>query len=143
MDAVVGFIIVLFSFFTLPVQFLKRSWDELSGIGRKHSVDVDGSAELPFLNWLLVLGRSIIAIFAILFYIFLIIAAASAKENAGSKVVLAIIFGPLLSFAFIWFYGMLLEFISLQILVAKNTRLTYEALRGNNASSTGPSEGFI
>jgi hypothetical protein len=131
MHAIVGFIIILISFFTLPFTFLRRSWDELSEIGRKQSVDVDGAAELPFLSWLLVLGRSLVAIGAVLLYLFVVLAGAA---DDGDTFVLALLFGPVLSIAFIWVYGLLLEFISLQILVAKNTRLTYEAIAGTAAT---------
>ena len=73
MDGIVGFIIVLISFFTLPFRFIRQSWSELSEIGRKKSVTLEGAEELPLLNWLLVLGRALISIGAILIYIFVII----------------------------------------------------------------------
>jgi len=127
MNAIVGFTIVLVSFYTLPVKFLKRSWNELSEIGRTHSVDVADEEDLPFLSWLLVLGRSLVSIGAVLLYPVLILAAA-AGQNSGRAIVLAIIFGPLVSMAFIWFYGLALEFLSLLIGLVRNTRRTYEAI---------------
>jgi hypothetical protein len=131
MYAIVGFIVVLISFFTLPFKFMARSHRELSEIGRRGKVEVDDLEELPLLTWLLVLGRCLVSIGAVLTYLFLILAAsASDSENSSAAVVAAIIFGPLASIAVIWFYGLLLEFISLQVVVARNTRLTHEAIRG-------------
>jgi hypothetical protein len=126
MDGIVGFVIVLISFFTLPFRFVGGVWRELSEIGRRKSVVLEGSEELPLLNWLLVLGRSLVAITAILSYLLIVIAGAS---DGGSSMVLAIIFGPLLSMAIIWFYGVILEFVSLQIVVARNSRSILETLR--------------
>ncbi|HXK34580.1 MAG TPA: hypothetical protein VNM91_11280 [Dehalococcoidia bacterium] len=136
--AVVGFFIVVVSFFTLPIKFLKRAWDELAAIGKRGSVELDDSDDLPFLSWLLILGRSLIALGAVLLYLLVILAASSSEDNAAAAVVLAILFGPLLSLVFIWLYGMLLEFISVQILVARNTRLTAEALRGRPIVPAAP-----
>lgn len=138
MYAIVGFIIVLVSYFILPFKFMTRSYRELSEIGRRGRVDIDDNDELPLLNWVLVLGRCLISVGAVLFYLFLILAAASADdENSGAAMVLAILFGPLLVIAFIWFWGLFLEFISLQIVVARNTRLTHEAIRGGPAPVAG------
>ena len=122
MDGIVGFIIVLISFFTLPFRFIRQSWSELSEIGRKKSVTLEGAEELPLLNWLLVLGRALISIGAILIYIFLIIVAAASDDDSGAAIILAIIFGPLLSIGFIWFYGVFLELLSLQIVLVRNSR---------------------
>jgi hypothetical protein len=127
MDGIVGFIIVLISFFTLPFRFIRQIWSELSEIGRKKSVTLEGAEELPLLNWLLVLGRALISIGAILAYIFLIIAAAA--SDSGGAIVLAIIFGPLLSIVIIWFYGVFLELLSLQIVLVRNSRKILDAVQ--------------
>ena len=129
MDGIVGFIIVLISFFTLPFRFIRQSWSELSEIGRNRSVELEGAEELPLLNWLLVLGRALISIGAILIYIFLIILAAASGDDSGGAIVLTIIFGPLLSILFIWFYGVLIELLSLQIVLVRNSRRILDAVQ--------------
>jgi hypothetical protein len=128
-DGIVGFIIVLISFFTLPFRFIRQSWSELSEIGRNRSVELEGAEELPLLNWLLVLGRALISIGAILIYIFLIILAAASGDDSGGAIVLTIIFGPLLSILFIWFYGVLIELLSLQIVLVRNSRRILDAVQ--------------
>jgi hypothetical protein len=132
-DAIVGFVVVLISFFTLPLRFIRRSWSELSEIGRRRSVQVEGGEDIPLLNWLLVLGRALISIGAVLVYIIMVIAAAA--SDSGGAVVLTIIFGPLVSFAIIWFYGIILELLSLQILVVRNTRQIIEAVRETGSTT--------
>jgi hypothetical protein len=133
MHALVGLVIVVISFFTLPVKFLANSWRELSDIGRAGRVDVDQGDNLPLLSWVLVLGRALVAIGAVLIYLFIILAAA-ASEGGGAAAILAIIFGPLVSLVFIWIYGLFMEILSLQILVVRNTRKTYEALGGETSA---------
>ena len=134
MDAIIGFVVVLISFFTPPFRFIRRSWSELSEIGRKRTVEVEGAEEVPLLNWLLVLGRALITIGAVLIYVILIIASA-ASDDSGGAVILAIIFGPLASIAFIWVYGAILELLSLQILLVRNTRQIVEAVREGGSTS--------
>jgi len=137
MDAIIGFVVVLISFFTLPFRFIQQSWSELSEIGRKKTVELEGAEELPLLSWLIVLGRALISIGAILIYIFLIIAAAASGDNSGGAVVLAIIFGPLASILFIWYLGVVLELLSLMIVLARNTRRILDAVEGKRLP--GPS----
>jgi len=138
MDGIVGFVVVLISFFTLPFRFVRQSWDELSEIGRRKSVVISGAEELPLLNWLLVLGRALISLGAVLLYIFIIIAAAT--SNSGAAIIFAIIFGPLLSILMIWFYGALLELISLQIVLVRNSRQILETMKGKTAEQRSPGE---
>jgi hypothetical protein len=128
MDAIVGFVVVLISFFTLPLRFIQQSWAELSEIGRKKAVELEGAEELPLLSWLIVLGRALISIGAVLIYIFLIIAAAASGDDSAGAVVLAIIFGPLVSILFIWYLGVVLELLSLMIVLARNTRRILDAV---------------
>jgi hypothetical protein len=60
---------------------------------------------------------------------------AAAASDSGGAVVLTIIFGPLVSFAIIWFYGIILELLSLQILVVRNTRQIIEAVRETGSTT--------
>ncbi len=120
MNGIIGFVVIVISFFTLPFQFLRRSWTELSEVGERRSVAEQEDEQLPQLNWLLVAGRMVIAIAAILLYVFIILSAAFSEST--SALVLAILFGWLVSVVVIWVNGLLLELISLQIVLVQNTR---------------------
>ena len=45
-----GFVVIVISFFTLPIQYLRRSWGELSEVGERRSVSEQEDDQLPFLN---------------------------------------------------------------------------------------------
>jgi hypothetical protein len=119
-NGIIGFVVIVVSFFTLPVQYLRKSWSELSEVGERRVVSEQEDEQLPLLNWLLVAGRMVIAISAILVYVFLVLSAAFSEST--SAFVLAILFGWLLSVGLIWLWGMMLELISLQIVLVQNTR---------------------
>ena len=68
LDIVVGILVLIGSFFTLPVRWIKETGSRLAEIGERRSVVVEQTEDVPLLSWLLVCGRMVIALAAILVY---------------------------------------------------------------------------
>ena len=55
-----GLLIVIVSFFTLPIRFIRQTFEVLAQIGVQGSVTPAGEERIPFLNWSLASGRVVL-----------------------------------------------------------------------------------
>ena len=135
LDIVVGVLVLIGSFFTLPVRWIRQTGSTLAEIGERRSVVVEESEDVPLLNWLVVCGRLVIAVAAILVYLAIIIAAISAAisdDNGAAGIILAVLFGWIPSILLLWFLGVWLELVSLGILTVQLLRQAVLASQESN-----------
>lgn len=130
-DIVVGILVLIGSFFTLPVRWIKETGSRLAEIGERRSVVVEQTEDVPLLSWLLVCGRMVIAVAAILVYVAIIVVAISDDDRAGG-IILAVLFGWIPAILLLWVGGVSLELMSLRILTVQLLRQGVMASQESN-----------
>lgn len=134
-DIVVGILVLIGSFFTLPVRWIKETGSRLAEIGERRSVVVEQTEDVPLLSWLLVCGRMVIALAAILVYpaiIIIAIVAAISDDNGAGGIIVAILFGWIPAILLLWVLGVWLELVSLGILTVQLLRQAVLAVQESN-----------
>jgi zinc-ribbon domain len=126
--AVRGFIILVASWFLMPLKTLKIVRDQLREIGSKGMLDV--STELPHLNWVRVAGGVIacLAIFvALLVGLFKGISAYNANSYDTGNAIMQfllwlLILGPLCAVVFNWAIMYMVELITIWVSINNNIK---------------------
>ncbi|MDR7486167.1 MAG: hypothetical protein QN187_12630 [Armatimonadota bacterium] len=124
-----GLWIVVVSFVRLPVAYVLGTGAKLAEIGAQGGLPGGREESLPFLNWLLVAGRILIAAAALaILVVFVFIGLFGLQKGLGAFLG-SIVSGGLVAFAWVWAAALLLESLSLTVVIANNTRETAEVLR--------------
>lgn len=136
-----GLWIVIVSFVRLPVTYVLGTGAKLAEIGAQGSLGGGREESLPFLNWLLVAGRILIAVAALaILVVFVFIGLFGLQKGLGAFLG-SLLLGGLVAFAWVWLAGLLLESLSLTVVIANNTREIVEVLRTQRPGrleQTGP-----
>ena len=132
-----GLLIVIVSFFTLPIRFIRQTFEALAQIGAQGSVTPTGEERIPFLNWLLASGRVVLLLIGALQIVITPFLSGwqsrgffGTSEFSFSSFLGGIVLGAIWAFLTIWWGAVLLELLSLAILLVNNTRDTVKALSG-------------
>jgi hypothetical protein len=119
-----GIFIVISSFFSLPYTFLGDIFQELRELSIKGRINSDDNG-LPFTGWLLIAGKLLITVIALLWLVIGFIFGVSAMfKNQGLAGIGSIFFTALGTFCFIWLANVFLELLSISLVIAKNTEVT-------------------
>ncbi|MCL6552687.1 MAG: hypothetical protein K6W08_06160 [Firmicutes bacterium] len=124
-----GLWIVVASFVRLPFAYVLGTKAALAEIGVRGGLPAGRDEDLPFLNWLLVAGRILIAVVALaIVAVFAALALVALRQGAGPFLG-GLVTGVLAAFAWVWVAGLALESLSLTIVIANNTREMVHLLR--------------
>jgi hypothetical protein len=125
-----GLWIVVASFIRLPFAYVWGTKARLVEIGARGGLPAGRDEELPFLNWLLVAGRILIAAVALgIAAVFAVLALLGLRQGVGPFLG-GLVTGLVAAFVWVWGAGLALESLSLTIVIANNTREMVHLLRG-------------
>ncbi|MDR7532648.1 MAG: hypothetical protein QN183_08045 [Armatimonadota bacterium] len=132
-----GLWIVIASFVRLPFTYVWGTGARLAEIGARGGLPAGRDEDLPFLNWLLVAGRILIAVVALaVAAVFAVLALWALRQGVGPFLG-GLVTGALAAFAWVWVAGLALESLSLTIVIANNTREMVHLLRARPEAPAG------
>jgi hypothetical protein len=118
LQGLLGFLILLLSWFTMPFKTLKVTAAQLKEVGGKGKLDV-AHTEIPHLTWLGVAGRVVASIVVIVVIIGGII---TGLTQGGIAIIAAPVGGFLLAMALDWLIMIFIEMISLLASIANDVK---------------------
>lgn len=125
-----GLLIVIWDFIVLPFRFVKGTFEWLGQIGTERTVSAVGDPELPFLNWMVVAGRVVVTLFAIILLAVVVIGGMVVMARDAGAGLAVLFLGPIFIWALVWFFGIWLESISLFARIARHLHNMANELNG-------------
>lgn len=127
-NAFKGFLILLVSYFTMPVKTLKITIRQLKELGAKGSLEVE-ETEIPHLTWLGIAGHFVASLVIVLIVVAGVVMGLlslkaldySAKE-AFKGLIMNPIYGVLIAIAANWFIMVWLELLLLVVNITNNIK---------------------
>lgn len=126
--AIKGFIVLLASYFTMPIKTLRLTARQLRELGAVGSFDV-GTTSVPHLSWLRVAGNVVVSVIIVLILLYGLyegVASMGQLKYSATAAIGGIIGKPLLAIlaavAADWLFGFFLELIGLMVDIANDIR---------------------
>jgi len=134
-----GILIIIWDFIVLPFRFIRDTFRWLGEVGERRSVSAEGDPELPFLNWIVVAGRAVLTLSALIGLIVAFIAGivvlAQADDGSGAGLLFWVL-GLLYIWGLVWAFAIYLELLYVVVRVPGQMHNILEEVKGLRADQS-------